>query len=175
MLQKPHTRQIDKPQLERLWTQKAAKDTLSPQDYMLWQELGSTHRLYVGIGRTLLVWQADNGVPSPVCGVHIESANASFGQGFKLSLRRHDNWVAQISHTPTKLPGLPLFAWVPCFSEVRWAPIDYDQPEGQRYLTVPLCIKMQSNPAKGLVEGDIYVSSVMQFRQDWPQLKNLQF
>lgn len=174
MLPKHHTSQINKPQLEQLWVNKAAAAKLSTSDLHLWANLGSTHRIYIGIGRTLLVWQAVNSSPRPVYSLTISEVRGSFHQGLELLLRRGAEQTT-VGHTPTKLPEVPCFAWVPCFSEVRWAPADYNRPDDPKFFTVPLCVKMLSNPSRSLVEGGVYVSSVMEFRQDWPQFKHLQF
>lgn len=174
MLSKHHTSQINKPQLEQLWVNKAAAARLSTADLRLWANLQSTHRLYIGIGRTLLVWTAVNGQPEPVYSLAITELRSSFQQGLELVVKRGQEYTT-VGHTPTKLPEIPCFAWVPHFSEVRWAPADYDRPDDPRFFTAPLCVKVVSNPSRGLVEGGVYISSVMEFRQLWPQFKNLQF
>jgi hypothetical protein len=168
------TRSTDKGHLERLWVNREAAKHLPAGDHTLWNSLASTHRVYLGIGRTLLVWQYIQGEPKPVYAVTATSTGLSFAEGLHVNLESKD-FKFKASHIPKRLPNTYCFLWIPMFSECRWAPLDYDRSDDDKYCTVPVCIKMASNAIKDLTEGHYYVSSVTQFRQNWPQFRDLKF
>lgn len=135
--------------------------------------LHSMHRLYAQLGREFVVWKARNGEPTIQDILRVTDISMSPQKGIKISLEssKAGQPNTEIGHTPHEMPAATVFGWIPAFPDIRFAPCEFAQGGcSPRHLSVPFCVKVASNPKKDLVENGAYFSSLVEFRELWPDV-----
>lgn len=161
---------LDKYPFEVSLTNRLAQETLSAGQLRLWNHYRSTHRVYLKQDDSLCIWTYESGAPNIVARLFVTALTASLTKGLTMALS-HEQQFIDVGHAPVHLPDLDTFLWVPTFSEIRWAPADYESAHGKFRCTAPLCIKQKKNKDKELVEGVQYVSTAKELSLMWPGQK----
>ncbi len=155
--------ELSKVDLERDWLDKRMAGNST------WSHNRSAHRFYVYEGSQLVVWHAPDGI-NPVIdhGYIVDSIGLTTEAGITVRLVRHDRQDAIIlGYVPQILPGTKVFLWTPGFSDVRFVPREYADASAPRRLTVPLCLKVPTNPMTKIKPGCFYVTERTAFLKQW--------
>lgn len=167
---------FDRAAYEKEWANAEARLKLSSDDKAFWDTCKYTVRPFVYFDKILIVWSALKGQPQIKDILAVTSVDGSFQDGLWVRMRSK---VTQqefvVNHTPRKLPGLDIFAWVPFFNELRYVSASWDDPMAPRNLRLSVCFKMRHKPDDMLVENEVYLSELHVFRDRFPQYANTRF
>lgn len=167
---------IDKDGYEKAWATALARQNLSPEDRTLWNEARFTIRPYVYHDKIFIVWSYKGGQPVIKDVFTVTNVEVSFQDGFWLKMlsKVHKGREVMVSHSPRRLPGLNVFAWVPYFMETRFASADWEDPTLTRTLRIQACFKMAGKPDKFFEEQE-HLTELHVFRETFPSYRSTKF
>jgi len=166
---------IDKDGYEKQWATAAARQNLSQEDRLIWNESRYTIRPYVYHDKILIAWSYANGEPVIKDIFTVQSVEVSFQDGVWLKLVSEVNRRETIiTHTPRRLPDLKIFGWVPFFLELRFASADWDNPALARSLRMSACFKMMGKPDVFVANQD-FLTELHVFRDMFPKYQHTRF
>lgn len=161
---------------EYRWSNHAAKYSLNASEHALWLAHRHSSRTFFHPRRRYVVWTKNEGCAAQVLDVlqlAQDGHRLSMARGIELQVTRRSGDPLTITSIPSKLPGLDVFLWVPAINDVRWAPLDYDEPSSERLLRVAVNFKQSRSPQQTLVEGVQYFSELATFAQLFPEYVKL--
>ncbi len=154
---------ISKAQLELEWL--AAAMVGNKQ----WASNRSTHRVYVHEGSEIVVWSSNDGhTPSPKAIYRVVGLEMTATRGITIGLKSPECALQVVTGKPHTLLGTDVFLWVPAFSDVRFTPRPFGDPESIRRLSVPICLKAPTNPLSIIKPDTMYVTERREFIKQWP-------
>jgi hypothetical protein len=146
--------------LQRLWNDHRMSHSIN------WNLFQSYHLMFVEEGTELVVWNHMPNGPQVVQVAKVTKVGLSFHSGLLIGLTDAAGAYYTVKAYPREaLPGV--FLWTPAFSDVRFAPRKFADPDSPRVLSLALCAKMRSRFDRP-VEGHRYVSTMKEFRAVWP-------
>lgn len=159
-------------QYEHNWANRAVKDGLPTATKALWHTFRHASRVHAFPHRTYVVWHLVDGLPVVLDTVRIADVSLSLERGVTVLLKLSKELGCQlVSSTPSKLPGLDVFFWVPAFNEVRWCPNDWNDHGSARILRIALNFKQMRSLANGPVEGAHYLNELEDLRKLYPDFR----
>lgn len=159
--------------LERSLAFDASKAFQSHADHTEWANSGYTFRVLCHYDKIFAVWRHTASGPVILGGIRVRNPELTTGDGLGLCLESEIGGTQSslwIGHSPRRLFGLPVFAHIPFMAEVSYIP-EASRPD-VHIVRVPVVFKTPSNP-KTLVEQDIYVTQIGEFRAMFQQFENL--
>lgn len=137
----------------------------------LWAEFQYSTIMYGKKDTVFVVWEYHAGLPRLVAALVVEKPYISFVDGVALEVHDlvSDRRIVLDQKPAQIVPGV--FAWIPAFLELRYAPRKYNDNNAARHLTVPFCVKTATHPTKSLTEGHRYISTQKEFEARWPNFK----
>lgn len=168
---------IDRSGYEKKWANEASRLSLSSDDKSLWSASRYTMRPFVYFDKILIAWDVVKGEPRIKNILNVIGMDASFQDGIwvKLQSKTQPGADILITHTPRRLPGLDVFAWVPYFVEVRFVSADWETPNSNKNLRLSACLKMRERPDSVLRENCDYISELHSFRAQFPKYASTRF
>lgn len=167
---------LDKPALEKEWVGAEVRLKLNDADKATWAGLGWTIRPFVYYDKLLVAWTLVKGLPQIKDIFQAIAIDATFQSGLWLRLKsKITDTEVIVTHTPQRLGGLDIFAWMPYFNEVRFASADWNNLTLTRNMRVTACFKMAEDPSRRPREGKHYLSELHTFRAQFPQYKDTRF
>jgi hypothetical protein len=168
---------INKAAYEKNWANHAARLNLDDEGKSLWNSSKYTVRPHVYFDKIMIAWMMVKGSPQVKEVFHVTGADLSLQDGVwvKMQPQIAKGLAHLVTHVPRQLPGLKVFAWVPYFIELRYASIDWDNPNAPKALRLPVCFKMQEMPAHPHMESLDYLTELHVFRDMFPQYANTRF
>ncbi len=167
---------IDRSAYEKDWANAEARLKLGGDDRQQWGASKYTVRPFVYFDKILIVWTLLKGQPQIKDIVAVVGIDISFQDGLWVRLKsKVTNNECVVNHTPRRILGLDIFAWMPFFNEMRYAGADWHDPEASRNLRLSCCFKMRHKPDETLIEGSQYLSELHVFRSRWPQYADTRF
>lgn len=129
-----------------------------------WWNYRCTSRSYLHQLKRFVVWEARDGKPQIVDLLQTTSVGISWEHGVEAILEsaKSDQFYT-IDSTPRELIE-GIFLWIPGFSDVRFAPIQYSAP-GPRRLTIPICFRTRHSHVE---EGARYITPYNEFEKLYP-------
>lgn len=160
--------------LEKSLAMEASRKYQSFEDHDDWMACGHTFRVLCHFGKIFAVWRQTEDGPEVMGKFRIANIGIDTKEGVGVSIatdvRGEDEDYLWISHTPTRLFNLPIFAHVPYLCDISYTPGTHSQVG--MVLRFPLVFKLASTP-KSPVVGDIYVSQIGEFRATYPEFADL--
>lgn len=160
--------------IERSLAIERSKRYQKPADHAEWTACGFTTRVLCRYNKFFVVWQQVNNAPKILGRFRVLNMELDIYQGLGLCIETTTRFKSEdmywVSHTPSRLFDLPVFAHVPYLVDLSYLPLP-EAPENP-ILRIPLVIKTASNPGYP-VEGHIYVSQVGEFRATYPEFADL--
>ncbi len=160
--------------IERSLAAQLSKQIQSPKDHDEWTNSGFTFRVLVHYDKILVVWK--QGLKGPqvlgklrITEFELDSRNG-LGVCIESDLGSKPDGMQWVSHDPSRLFDLPVFAHVPFISEVTYIPESQDT--SNFVVRVPLVFKTASNPSAAKL-NDIYVTQIGEFRGRYPEFADL--
>ncbi len=152
--------------LDRGWTNEVMKGD------KLFLSLANTRRDHAYVGRHFVAWTMVDG--GPVINTLFEIQRVGISEhGLNVTVgiaRPNVDGIEHIRITthPTKVPHLDLYLWLPAFAEVRYIPINPEDPSRRR-CSLPMLIKHRHRPDHAQHEGYPYFASKGDFLALWPE------
>lgn len=132
-----------------------------------------THRDYVCVNRSFVVWTIVDGKPVIKAALHTDSIELTAkGLAVKFVIVRpgaHGLGRFFAMPQPAKVEDLDLFMWIPAFCDLHYIPFNYSDPESPWRISVSIMVKSQGRPDKGQEEGCSYFASKKDFVKYWPE------
>lgn len=153
-------------QLEQKWvSKKKAHDTL-------FHSLRNLRRDHAYIGRMFVLWTVENRQPAIKALFRV----ARFGineSGLHLILQVvrpgiEEMELITVRHDPLKVRDFDVYFWLPHFSEVRYVPVIYDDPDAHMRCSMPLIYKHHNRPDVSQTEGRQYFAPQSEYTALWP-------
>lgn len=148
---------------EYKWSDHDARQHLPAPAKSLWKTFGYSSRTFVHVHKKYVVWRSVGGVAQVLDVLRMHEAGLSAQEGLSVIFRRRDGSYFTATSTPSKPTGLDVFFWLPGISDLRWAPMEWDDPSTPRLLRVGVNFKQMKNLAHGLSEGVHYLSEIGEF------------
>lgn len=160
--------------LERSLATDCSLASQSEQDHLDWTNSGFTFRVLCHYDKLFVIWKHADSGPEVLGRIRVINLDACTRDGLGVCLDTNitskDDGAHWVSHNPSRLFGLPVFAHVPFISEVSYTP-EGRTPE--KFVTrFPLVFKTCSNPNDPVI-GDTYVTQLGEFRNTYPEFEDL--
>ena len=160
--------------IERSLAAQLSKENQPPSCHTEWVNAGFTFRILTHYDKILVVWRQGPKGPQVLGKLRItefelDSRNG-LGVCIESDLGSKPDGMQWVSHDPSRLFDLPVFAHVPFISEVTYIPESQDA--GNFVVRVPLVFKTASNPSAPKL-NDIYVTQIGEFRGRYPEFEDL--
>lgn len=137
----------------------------------LFHSLRNLRRDHAYSGRIFVLWTIENRQPAikALFKVHRFGINES-GLHLILQVVRPGEEMDTITvrHDPLKVRDFDLYFWLPHFAEVRYTPVDYDDPDAHMRCSMPLIYKHHNRPDFSQVEGRQYFAPQSEYTALWP-------
>ena len=137
----------------------------------LWTEYQHATMMYSKKDKVFVVWEYRDGSAHLVAVLVTEKPHVDFDTG--LTLEMHDlvsDRRLLIDQRPAQIVE-GVYAWIPTYIELRFAPRKQNDHYAPRILTVPFCVKTATHPTKALTPGHRYISTQTDFESRWPNFK----
>lgn len=154
--------------IERSLASQSADISLSPSDSVLWHTAGFTARTLCHYDKIFVVWRQFLDKPEVIDSIHVRDVDVTTKDGFAVCVET-DTDEQWITHMPSRIGNHHIFCHVPYLTDITYMP--GPNPD-KMVLRFPLVFKTASNP-RFLVEGDVYVSQLSEFRTTYPEHKDL--
>ena len=160
--------------IERNLAAQLSKEHQPASCHTEWTNAGFTFRVLTHYNKIFVVWRQGSNGPQAlgkfrVVEFELDSRNG-IGVCIESDLGSAPDGMQWVSHDPSRLFDLPVFAHVPFISEVTYIPESHD-PDNF-VVRVPLVFKTASNPAAAK-PNDIYVTQIGEFRGRYPEFADL--
>jgi len=162
----------DRKQIERDHAEQMAAK-LSPEEYALWRTTPVASRISVHQDSILIMWSLEGDQPKLIDVFTVVEVRASWrlGMSLRLDSKSYSEVPLWITHEPTPLFGKPVFVWMPFMPDVRYE--RHPRADGW-VMRTSLSVRTQSHPDT-LTDGDIYLTSIGEFRGRYPQFASTRF
>lgn len=127
--------------LERAWAEQGAKRFLVGDNWRAWQALRSSHRFFLSVGQTLLLWAYEEDVPTIQDTLRIEDFEACPINGLAVTAVDGAGHKFRLDHAPQLVHGV--FLYVPRFCDLQFFT---REGEAEPALRFGLIARMRHNP-----------------------------
>lgn len=139
--------------LEREWALQGAKSSLGADEWKAWQALKSSHRFFLHVGQTLLLWEVKEGRSEVRDTLRVVDFESCPTNGLTVTIANGAGKEYRLDHTPQLVQGV--FLYVPRFCDLQFFT---RAGEAEPTLRFGLIARMRNNP-NTLLPDTVYVST----------------